>query len=492
MAELKPGRSPEPLIFELAKPGAATYRVSGTDESGRARPGAVPSLPNELLRADIDGFPELAELEVVRHFTRLSQLNYSIDTEMYPLGSCTMKYNPRVNEAVASQPGLAQLHPYAPLALQQGALALASKLEHALCEISGLDAVSLQPAAGAQGELTGMMIIRAHHRAAGRDPRTVLIPASAHGTNPASCTLAGYSSVEIAVGPSGVLTPEDLAPALSSDVAAVMITNPNTLGLFERHIVSICEAVHRAGALVYLDGANMNAIMGHTRPADWGVDVMHFNLHKTFSTPHGGGGPGSGPVAVRKDLARFLPVPVIACDGEQFRLDWERLDSIGKVTSFYGNFAMAVRAYAYISMLGAEGIAATSEAAVLNANYLQERLKDLLHLPYPGRCMHETVLNDERQHAAGIKTLDMAKRLLDYGFHPPTVYFPLIVAGAFMVEPTESEPLHRLDAFADAMAAIVAEATLDPELVHNAPHTTPVRRLDEARAARKPILRWTP
>jgi glycine dehydrogenase subunit 2 len=489
-----PGRSglvfEEPLLFERSRPGRLGVRV---DPPGVPAVDAAAEIGAALVRADLEGFPELSELDVVRHFTRLSQWNYSIDTGFFPLGSCTMKYNPKVNELVAGLDGLANLHPLAEAEDAQGVLALASELEDALAEISGLDRVALQPAAGAQGELVGMMLIGAYHRARGEAQRTrVLIPDTAHGTNPASAALNGMEVVQIASGADGLLHPEALAPHLDSRCAALMLTNPNTLGLFETHVEALAERVHAAGGLVYLDGANMNALLGVARPGDMGVDVMHFNLHKTFSTPHGGGGPGAGPVAVKNVLAPFLPTPVVRRSGERYWLDHDLPHSIGRVHAFLGNAGIWLRALAYIRSLGAEGLAEVTERAVLNANYILAALRDRYDVPHDRRVMHEVVFTDRRQQARGVTTADIAKRLMDYGYHPPTIYFPLVVAGALMVEPTETESLESIDGFVEAMRRIADEAESDPGLVTGAPQRPIVRRLDEVQAARKPRLRWSP
>ena len=446
----------------------------------------------KLVRDDIEGFPELSELDVVRHFTRLSQWNYGIDSGFYPLGSCTMKYNPKLNDLAAQLPGLVDLHPLAPESAIQGTLALAHELEEALAEIAGLDRVTLQPAAGAQGELVGMMMIQAYHRARGDDQRVrVLIPDTAHGTNPASAALAGMEIAEVKSGADGILHPEQLAPLLDERTSALMLTNPNTLGLFETHAEQLAERVHAAGGLVYLDGANMNALMGVAKPGHMGVDIMHFNLHKTFSTPHGGGGPGSGPVAVRNILAPYLPTPVIHREGDRYRLDDEFPHSVGRVHAFFGNAGICLRALAYIRTLGAAGLKEVTQRAVLNANYLLARLREQYDVPHDRRVMHECVLTDRRQQATGVTTADIAKRLMDYGFHPPTIYFPLVVHGALMIEPTECESLESLDAFIEAMERIANEAATSPERVTGAPHRPKVRRLDEVRAARHPRLRWS-
>jgi glycine dehydrogenase subunit 2 len=476
----------EPLIFERGSSGRVAWELAGG-------PDARVELPPELAREDdLAGFPEVGELDVLRHFLRLSQWNYSAATTMYPLGSCTMKYNPVVNEHLARLPGFAALHPLVPDAMAQGALALLAELEDWLKAVSGLDAVSLQPAAGAQGELLGMMLVRAHHVDRGDARRRVLIPASAHGTNPASSALCGYSVSEIPVGERGTLEADRVAQAMDRDVAALMVTNPNTLGLFESDIERVAAIVHEHGGLVYMDGANMNALMGVARPGDMGVDVMQFNLHKTFSTPHGGGGPGAGPVAVRAALADYLPVPRLVRGKDGYRWDETTGKSVGRVRSFYGNFGILVRALAYMLRLGGPGLQDVTRYAVLNANYLRARLGDAYHLPYDGPSLHECVFTDRIQQESGVQTMDIAKRLLDYGFYAPTIYFPLVVRGALMIEPTETESRETLDEFVDAMRAIAEEARTQPELVRGAPHTTRVSRLDETRAARRPVLRWRP
>jgi glycine dehydrogenase subunit 2 len=472
----------EKLLFEHSDPGRKGYSLSALD---------VPAveLPAALTRSEIKGFPELSEVDVVRHFTRLSTWNYGVDSGFYPLGSCTMKYNPKVNEVAARIPGFTQVHPLTPDELCQGALGLLYQLQQALAEISGFEAITLQPAAGAHGELAGMLMIRAWHESRGARRHKVLIPDTAHGTNPATAALCGYEVVPIASGPEGVLDLETVAAAMSDEVAALMVTNPNTLGLFESSIVEICQLVHERGGLVYCDGANLNALLGIARPGDLGIDVMHFNLHKTFSTPHGGGGPGAGPVGVTAALAPFLPLPVVVKEDESYRLCFERPHSIGRLKAFYGNFGVLVRAWAYIRSLGADGLKLASQMAVLNANYIRARLEGVFHLPYPGRSLHEVVFSD-RKLAGDCHTLDLAKRLIDYGYHPPTIYFPLVVKGAIMIEPTETESLETLDEFCEAMLQIAQEAVDQPELLLQAPMRTRVRRMDETAAARKPRLRW--
>jgi glycine cleavage system P protein (glycine dehydrogenase) subunit 2 len=475
----------EPLIFERGSRGRVGWTVPSV--------AGDPSLPAELRRDDdLEGLPEVGELETLRHFLRLSQWNYSAATTLYPLGSCTMKYNPVVNEEVARLPGFAGLHPLVPDALAQGALELLASLEAALAAVSGLDAVCLQPAAGAHGELLGMLLVRAHHVDRGTPRRRVLIPSSAHGTNPASATLCGYEVTEVPVDSRGLLTARAVGAAMDESVAALMVTNPNTLGLFEEEIEAITAAVHARGGLVYMDGANLNAIMGIARPGDMGVDVMQFNLHKTFSTPHGGGGPGAGPVAVRAVLADYLPVPRLVRDGGALRWSEEAPKSVGRLRAFYGNFGILVRAWAYIARLGGAGLAEATRLAVLNANYLRARLRETYHLPYETPSLHECVFSDRNLQDHDVHTLDVAKRLLDYGFYAPTIYFPLVVKGALMIEPTETETKETLDQFADAMLRIAEEARTDPARVREAPHETRLARLDETRAARRPILRWRP
>jgi glycine dehydrogenase subunit 2 len=477
------------LIFESSTPGRKGYSLPAQDVPAAALDG----VPDGLLREGLDGFPEMTEVGLVRHFTRLSTWNYGVDTGMYPLGSCTMKYNPKVNEAAARVRGFADLHPMAPDDVAQGALAVMHALAQMLGEITGLPAVSLQPAAGAHGELTGMMMIRQHLVTRDGHPRTtVLIPDSAHGTNPASAHFCGYEVREIKSCARGNLSVSALAEAMTPDVAALMLTNPNTLGMFEDEICDAARIVHEKGGLVYCDGANMNALIGKARPGDFGMDIMHLNLHKTFSTPHGGGGPGSGPVVAVREFEPYLPTPVVKPTREGMRLDYDRPLSIGRVKAFQGNFGMILRAYAYIRSLGAEGIRSTAENAVLNANYVRARLRDAFDVPYDRINMHEVVLSDHRQNEHGVTTLDIAKRLIDLGFHPPTIYFPLIVHGALMVEPTESEGLDELDRFVAAMLQIAEEARDSPDLLKQAPVTTRRSRFDEATAARKPILRWKP
>jgi len=435
--------------------------------------------------------PELSEVDVVRHFTRLSQTNYGVDTGLYPLGSCTMKYNPKVNEDVAAMLGFTCAHPLLPEDMSQGAMEVIGTLQDYLCRITGMDACTLQPAAGAQGEFVGMKLIRAALDDRGDDRRVVLIPDSAHGTNPASAHLAGFEVEEIKSGSDGCLDLDALKERLGPDVAGMMLTVPNTLGIFEKNIKTICTMVHEAGGMVYVDGANLNAMMGITLPGDWGADVMHLNLHKTFSTPHGGGGPGSGPVVCKAHLEPHLPKPVLVRKDGKWSWDYDRPGSIGKVTAFYGNFLVLVRALAYIETMGAEGLKEATRLAVLNANYLKKNLVEFLKLGYEGETLHEAVFCDSGL-PNGITTLDIAKRLIDYGFYPPTVYFPLIVHGAIMIEPTETEPVDELDRFIDAVREIVREAEDNPEVLKTAPHCAFRRRLDEVSAARRPILTYKP
>ncbi|MBO8141075.1 MAG: aminomethyl-transferring glycine dehydrogenase subunit GcvPB [Firmicutes bacterium] len=476
-----------PLIFERGAPGRRGYRLPPLD---------VPEQPIEALipdrhqRTNPPALPEVSEPEAVRHFVGLSRRNYGVDVGFYPLGSCTMKYNPKINEEVAALPGFARLHPYQPEETVQGALELMYNLERYLCEIAGLSRATLQPAAGAHGELLGLMIMRAYHesRGEGHTRREVLVPDSAHGTNPASAAMCGYRVVEVQSNARGGVDVAALRALVGPKTAGLMLTNPNTLGLFEEDILEIARLVHDAGGLLYYDGANANAILGICRPGDMGFDIVHFNLHKTFSTPHGGGGPGSGPIAVREELVPFLPVPTVERDGDRYYLDFDRPQSVGRIKGFYGNFGMMVRAYAYIRTMGAAGLKAASEQAVINANYLMKRLAPLFDVAVDRYCKHEFVLSGRRYKRLGVRTLDIAKRLLDYGIHAPTVYFPLIVEEALMIEPTETETKETLDEFARVMEQIVREIEEDPDLVRNAPHETPVRRLDEARAARQPDL----
>lgn len=484
-------RDPEKLIFEMGSPGRIGYSLPPCD---------VPELPEPLLtseeyrRKSALNLPEVSEVDVVRHFTRLSQLNYGVDCGFYPLGSCTMKYNPKVNETAARLPGFSRLHPYQPEETVQGALRLMYELGSMLSEITGMAAFSLQPAAGAHGEMTGLMIIKAYHaHRHDNKRRQILVPDSAHGTNPASAAMLGYEVVEVKSNERGTVDLDTLKSLLGDETAGLMLTNPNTLGLFEDEIVPIAEAVHGAGGLVYYDGANLNAVLGVSRPGDMGFDVVHLNLHKTFSSPHGGGGPGAGPVGVCKRLMPFLPKPVVALEDGRYRLDYDRPLSVGKVRSYFGNFGVLVRAYAYILSMGSSGLREAAENAVLNANYLLKRLKKHYHVPFDRPCMHECVVScSDLKEECGISALDVAKRLIDYGFYPPTIYFPLVVKEALMIEPTETEGKETLDAFAEAMIAIVKEAKATPELFGDAPHDTVVSRLDEVAAARNPILCFKP
>jgi len=485
----------EQLIFERSQPGRVGYRLPKLDVDETNLDQLV---PREFQRDDdLEGMPEVSEVDVIRHFVRMSTWNYSIDLGMYPLGSCTMKYNSRLNERVARIPGFANLHPLAPEQDAQGALQVIYELQQHLAEITGLPGISLQPAAGAHGEMTGIMIIRAfldsRDGATASTRRTMLIPDSAHGTNPASAHLSGFSVKTIRSTSQGLTDLDHLRELCShGDVAGLMLTNPNTLGLFERNIKQICQIVHDAGGLVYMDGANMNALVGVARPGDMGVDVIHLNLHKTFSTPHGGGGPGCGPCCCTRELEPFLPVPRIVNDADVYRLDYDQPRSIGRVKAFLGNYGMMLRALSYTLTHGQDGLREATEAAVLNARYIAQGLTSDYEKPFDSPPMHEVVFTDKRQSRKGVHTLDIAKRLIDYGFHPPTIYFPLIVQGAMLIEPTESVGRQELDQFIEAMRSIAKEAFEDPELVLNAPHNTRIGRLDEAAAARKPVLRWKP
>jgi glycine dehydrogenase subunit 2 len=477
------------LIFELSSPGRYAYSLPECDVP-EADPAA--HVPAAHLRRSPAELPEVSEVDVIRHYSRLSQMNYGVDTNFYPLGSCTMKYNPKINEDMARLPGFLRLHPLTPEAQSQGALQLMFELARDLAEVSGMDEVSLQPAAGAQGEFAGVLMIRAWHLSRGERRSKVLIPDSAHGTNPASTALAGFSVVQLRSDDNGEVDPADLERHLDESVAAFMITQPNTLGLFESRIHQITEMCHAKGVQVYMDGANFNAILGITRPGDLGFDVCHFNLHKTFTTPHGGGGPGAGPVGIKSHLAPFLPTPVVVKkDAGGYALDGNRPQSIGKLQAFWGNFGMLVRAYAYIRTMGPDGLRSVSDNAVLNANYILKRLESDYDRATQGPCMHECVLSARRQKKLGVSAMDIAKRLLDLGFYAPTTYFPLIIEEALMIEPTETESKETLDQFCDAMIQIAREAESDPHIAHAAPVTTPVRRLDQTLAARQPRLRWT-
>ncbi len=483
------GEKLQPTIFERSRPGRGGGKIP------HAPKGALERIPTAARRATPPALPELNEPEVVRHYVNLSQLNYAIDTGFYPLGSCTMKFNPKLNEWAARLPGFASLHPFSPDEIAQGTLQLLWELEGILAEISGMRAVTLQPAAGAQGELTGMLMIRAYHRARGDTQRDeVLVPDSSHGTNPATATMAGFRTITIPSAKDGGVDVDAFSAALGPKTAAVMITTPSTLGLFERRIGELLDAVHEAGALAYMDGANLNAILGRFKPGEAGFDVMHFNVHKTFSTPHGGGGPGAGPVGVGERLLPYLPSPrVLPNDDGSFRLErpGERPTSIGRLRSFVGNTGVLVRAYAYLLAHGGSGLRQVSDDAVLAANYLKARVADAYEIPFDRPCKHEFVASAAAiKKRTGVRTLDIAKRLIDHGFHPPTIYFPLIVEEGMLIEPTETESIETLDAFADALNAIAAEAASDPDIIRGAPHTAPVRRLDEAMAARQPNLRW--
>lgn len=479
----------EPLIFELSAEGRSAVSLPACD---------VPEVPVEsllsegLLRQEQPHLPEASEVDVVRHFTRLSTFNHGVDTGFYPLGSCTMKYNPKVNEMLARLPGFANLHPYQPQSLTQGALQLMAELQDDLCELAGMDGFTLQPAAGAHGEMTGMLIIKAYHdHRQDSKRRKVIVPDSAHGTNPATAAMVGYQIIQVPSDERGGVDLEALKKVLNDEVAALMLTNPNTVGLFDENILEITKLVHDVGGLLYYDGANTNAVMGMARPGDMGFDVVHLNLHKTFATPHGGGGPGAGPVGVRKFLVPFLPKPLVVRNEDgTFALKEDMPLSIGRVRSFYANFSVLVKAYAYIRSLGGKGLKAASENAVLNANYLMSILKEHYHLPFDRVCKHEFIITPKNLKSTGVHTLDIAKRLLDYGYHPPTIYFPIVVDEAMMIEPTETESIETLDQFAEVLIKIGEEAQKDPDLLKNAPYTTLVTRLDEVGAVRKPNLRW--
>src|ERR1700742_970341 len=476
----------EGLIFEKSSPGKKAYRMAELDVPAVD----AKALLGETAREDLGLMPELSEIEIIRHFTRLSTWNYAIDLGMYPLGSCTMKYNPRVNELVARLEGIAEAHPYQPESLSQGALQVIHLLKRCLLEITGMDTITLQPCAGAHGEFTGILLVRAYHQSKGNPRTKIIIPDSAHGTNPATAAICGYQVENLRSNSLGMVDVAQLEQMVTEDTAALMLTNPSTIGVFESEIHKIADILHAKGALLYMDGANMNALVGKTRPGDFGVDVMHLNLHKTFSTPHGGGGPGSGPVACKKILEPFLPTPVLVERGGKLTFDYDRKQSVGRVRMFYGNFGMFVRALAYILANGPDGLRQTTEDAVLNANYIRAKLEDTFELPYKSPSLHEVVFSDKLQAKNGVKTGDMGKRLIDYGFHAYTVSFPLVVQGAMMIEPTESESREELDLLVDALKQIAREAEENPELVQTAPHTTRMRRLDETTAARKPILRW--
>ena len=479
----------QPLIFELSTEGRIGYSLPDLD---------VPEvdlsslLPEGMLRAEEAELPEVSELDIMRHYTALSNRNHGVDSGFYPLGSCTMKYNPKINESVARFPGFANVHPLQDESSVQGAMELMYDLKEHLIEITGMDDVTLQPAAGAHGEWTALMMIRAFHESNGDHHRTkVIVPDSAHGTNPASATVAGFETVTVKSDEFGLVDLEDLRRVAGDDTAALMLTNPNTLGLFEEHILEMASIIHGVGGKLYYDGANLNAVMSKARPGDMGFDCVHLNLHKTFTGPHGGGGPGSGPVGVKKDLIPFLPAPVLVKKDDRYTFDYDRPQAIGRVKPFYGNFGINVRAYTYIRSMGPDGLKAVTEYAVLNANYMMRRLEPFFDLPYNRHCKHEFVLSGRRQKKLGVRTLDMAKRLLDFGYHPPTIYFPLNVEEGMMIEPTETESKETLDAFCDALIQIAKETEENPEMVQNAPHTTVIGRLDETKAARKPVLRYS-
>ncbi|MGC4005943.1 MAG: aminomethyl-transferring glycine dehydrogenase subunit GcvPB [Pirellulales bacterium] len=474
------------LLFEMSKPGRRSNRAPQCDVPERP---VAELIPADALATEPPDLPEVTEPDIVRHYLNLSTLNMSVDTHFYPLGSCTMKYNPKRNEKVAAMPGLADLHPYQPEETIQGMLQVLYEMQQILAEVAGLPAVSLQPAAGAHGELTALMVAAEYFRVKGERRTKVLAPDSAHGTNPASAAMCGYETVTVKSNAKGFVDLDDLKAKLGQDTAVFMITNPNTLGLFEPQIKAIADLVHGAGGLMYLDGANMNAILGYARPGDFGADMMHYNPHKTFSGPHGGGGPGAGPIAVRDFLEPFLPSPMVVKRGETYALDFDRPQSIGRVRSFFGQVGVFLRAYSYIRAYGPEGLKKVSEHAVLNANYLLSKIKHFLPVPHGERCLHEFVASGVKLKSdKGFSAMDVAKRLLDYGFHAPTVYFPLTVREAIMIEPTETESKETLDAFAETLFRIIEE---DPELLHDAPHGTAISRPDEVTAVRKPVMRWT-
>ncbi len=474
----------EPLIFELTEEGKSGFSIPELDVEEKDH------IPEELLRKELKGLPEVSEVEIVRHYTALAHYNYSVDEGFYPLGSCTMKYNPKINEKTAGLEGFLLSHPYSPYELVQGNLKLIKTLENILSELTGFPFFTLYPSAGAHGELAGMLMIRKKLELRGNPRKIVLIPDSAHGTNPASSHFAGYDVKEIPSGKEGYLKVETVKEYLNEDIAALMMTNPNTLGVYEREIKEIAETLHKNGSYLYMDGANFNALMGYVKPAELGVDVLHLNLHKTFSTPHGGGGPGAGPVGVAKEFEEVLPIPVIKEMDGKYLPDFNRPNSIGKIRSFYGNFGVLIKALTYLLEMGADGLKKATEFAVLNANYIRENLKSTYELPYKTRTLHEVVFSEDSFKKYGVKTVDIAKRLLDYGIHPPTVYFPLIVHGALMIEPTETESKKTLDIFIETMKKIHKEAETNPELLKEAPHFTPVRRLNEVLAAKKPKLKY--
>ncbi len=473
------------LIFEDLHPGRRALRFQEVDNKW------LGEIPAGLKRGRPPELPEVTELELVRHFTRLSQRNFNIDANFYPLGSCTMKYNPKVLERAARRKGFVSLHPLTVPSAVKGCLRIYAETEECLKQICGMDAFSLQPAAGAQGELTGVKICRAYFESRGENRKKIIIPDTAHGTNPASAALTGYQVIEAKSDKHGILNPERLKQVMDKDVALIMITNPNTLGLFEEHILEISRIAHEAGALVYMDGANMNALLGIARPGDMGVDMLHLNLHKTFGSPHGSGGPGSGPLGVKNFLKDYLPVPVVTKKGDDYVFDWGLKHSIGRVHSFYGNFLVILRAFVWLKMVGSDGLRQISEAAIVNANYLKAKVRELLEVPYDSQCMHEFVASAVSLKQFGVRTLDIAKRLLDFGIHPPTIYFPLIVHEALMIEPTESESPETLDEFVSCLRQIISEAHNSPEVLTGSPHNMPVGRVDETYAARNPVLRWT-
>lgn len=478
-----------PLLNEISVPGKRGSSLPKCDVPEKELNELI---PEKYLRKNPAELPEVSEPELVRHFVNLSSKNHHVDKDLYPLGSCTMKYNPKINDAISGMPGFAELHPEQPEETLQGALQLYYELEQILCEITGMDALTLQPAAGSHGELTGVMLMRKYHEKKGNRRKYIIIPDSAHGTNPASVAMGGYEALEVKSNENGLVDYNDLKSILTDEVAGMMLTNPNTLGLFEKDILRITELMHSVDALMYMDGANMNALLGISRPADMGFDITHLNLHKTFSTPHGGGGPGSGPIGVVKKLEPYLPVPTIEYDTENdsYYFDWDREESIGKLHSFFGNYGMIVRAYVYIKMLGPQGLKEISRNAIINANYLKNKLRDTFEVAYPQHCMHEFVLTGNKQKERGVKTLDIAKRLLDFGYHAPTIYFPLVVKEALMIEPTESETRATLDNFAEILKKIDREIDENKDVVLTAPHNTPARRMDEAKANREPNLRW--
>lgn len=478
----------QPLIFELSKPGRVSYNLPSLD---LPETDLTELLPDGFVREEPANLPEVSELQLVRHYTALSKRNHGVDSGFYPLGSCTMKYNPKINEDIARLEGFTHIHPYQQEETIQGALELLYDLQVSLAEITGMDEVTLQPAAGAHGEWTGLMMIRAFHEANGDYQRTkVIVPDSAHGTNPASATVAGFETITVRSNARGLVCLDHLREVVGEDTAALMLTNPNTLGLFEENIVEMAKVIHEAGGKLYYDGANSNAILGIARPGDMGFDVVHLNLHKTFTGPHGGGGPGSGPVGVKKELVPYLPKPVISRNQSGYYFEYNRPESIGRVKPFYGNFGINVRAYTYIRTMGAEGLRKVSEDAVLNANYMLKRLEPYFDAPYKQHCKHEFVLSGKRQKKLGVRTLDMAKRLLDFGYHPPTIYFPLNVEECLMIEPTETETKETLDEFIEVMIQIAKEVEDTPEVVQEAPHNTVIGRLDETLAARKPTLKY--